>query len=114
MTSELRRRGCRPRRMPKLYWRINERIWQAINSKPKERNIMKKMKHMLIAIMTSATLLFTPVVPLALVGCSGGCSTVAEGHDPVVVRAEQVAAGAYELMDAFVAMEENNRAYLRT
>lgn len=70
---------------------------------------MKKLK----LILALAVSLWMPlaVAPL-IVGC-GGCVQLEPGADPVVVRAEQVAAGAFEVMDAFVELEANNRAAFR-
>lgn len=67
-------------------------------------------------VLAAVSFLAMPVAPLALVvGCSGGgCATVAEGHDVVVVRAETIADLSFEVMDTYLRLEENNRAYLKT
>lgn len=75
---------------------------------------MNKLKIKLTILFAALGLWVLPTTSLVLVGCAPGCSTVAEGHDPIVVRAEQVADLSFEVLDAFVTLEENNRAYLRT
>lgn len=65
----------------------------------------------LLAVMAACVM---PLAPVALVGCTGGCSTVAEGHDPIVVRAEQAADLSFEVFDSYLRLEEANRDYLRT
>jgi len=42
---------------------------------------------------------------LILAGCYSGCSTVDEGHDPVVVNAERVRRSATKSVDKFLAWE---------
>lgn len=53
-------------------------------------------------------LAMTPVI----VGC-GGCSSITEGNDAVVVRAEQASRYAFEIFDTFVSEEERNRGVWR-
>lgn len=72
-----------------------------------------KMKAMILLSFLLATLPL-PMASVALVGCTSGCRSVAEGSDPVVVRAEQAADISFEIMDAYLSLEENNREYLRT
>jgi hypothetical protein len=59
---------------------------------------------------------------LALVGSMGlmagvllctvtGCSTVAPGQDPLVVRAQQAETNAYSTFDFFLKVDNNNRAF---
>lgn len=75
---------------------------------------MKKMKYALVAIVASATLWIAPLATVGLVGCGGGCASVNQGQDSLVVNSERLQATALAIMDTFVAVEENNRAYLRT
>lgn len=37
-----------------------------------------------------------------------GCSTIAPGNDPVVVRAEQATTSAFDVVDAFLLWEHNH------
>lgn len=73
----------------------------------------KMLPKLKLTCMLLVSLCLGPVALTAVVGLSGGCAQLDEGADPVVVRAEQTAAGAFELMDAFVQMEFNNRESLR-
>jgi hypothetical protein len=56
-------------------------------------------------------LLSTLAIPIA--GTVTGCASVDEGSDPIVVNAERVAQASFEIMDAFVLYEHNNREMLR-
>lgn len=75
---------------------------------------MNKWKCKLLMVLTFllATLPL-PLASIALVGCTGGCASIGEGQDPVVVNAERVAAASFEIMDTFNQMEFNNRDELR-
>lgn len=75
---------------------------------------MKKVKTMFMALVMMLVTLSVPVVPLALVGCSGGCASVQEGQDIVVVRAEQTADLSFQIMDTFITFEDNNHEFLKT
>lgn len=55
-----------------------------------------------------------PIASLALVGCTGGCASVEQGSETLVVRAEQTYQGAAQVFKAFTTFEFNNRAYLNT
>ena len=47
-----------------------------------------------------------------IIGC-GGCSSVTEGQDVIVVRSEQASRYAFEIFDTFVLEEERNRTNWR-
>jgi len=55
------------------------------------------------AIAIAACLIFAP-----------GCATVAPGNDPIVVRAEQVEAGAIASFDLVLNLDQANRPFWRT
>lgn len=74
---------------------------------------MNKLKTQVAAVMMALAVCTLPIASVALVGCTGGCAALAPGADPIVVRAEQTAAFAFEAMDLFLKMEENNREALR-
>lgn len=59
-----------------------------------------------------ASLLLPLSLAPVIVGC-GGCSTVSEGQDAVVVRSEQASRYAFEIFDTFVSEEERNRGTWR-
>ncbi len=63
----------------------------------------------------AATSVAVKIIPL-LVTCAllgSGCASVAPGHDPVVVRAEQTRSIAASTFAAFVKLEHYNRPALR-
>ncbi len=57
-------------------------------------------------------LLFSSLAIPISIGLTG-CASVEEGADSVVVNAERVAQASFEIMDAFVLYEHNNREMLR-
>lgn len=70
------------------------------------------MKNIKLILALAVSLWMPLAVAPLIVGC-GGCVQLEPGADSVLVRAEQVAAGAFEVMDAFVELEYNNREALR-
>lgn len=75
---------------------------------------MKKLKVMAMAVVACVATFTVPLAPLALVGCTGGCAKIESGQDKVVVNAERTAQASLALMDAFVTIEQDNRAFLNT
>lgn len=76
---------------------------------------MKKtfLKSFLAGFLSLALVLTPPLGAVVGLTVLSGCAQVLPGQDVLVVRAEQTAAGAFEIMDAFVEMEEANREKLR-
>lgn len=48
----------------------------------------------------------------AMLMLQSGCAAVKAGQDPVVVNAERLAANSYDVVDAFLTLEQNQRAVL--
>lgn len=57
-----------------------------------------------IGLVAAATVFYMSMV--------GGCSTIAPGHDPFVVRAEQTTEIAFDLLDTFLRWEYAHRKTL--
>lgn len=70
-------------------------------------------KRLLPLLLLVGTLAATNVLFVAAPVMLTGCAHLQTNADQVVVRSEQLAAGAFELMDALVEMEINNRDSLR-
>lgn len=70
------------------------------------------MKKLRVLIPLLAALALPLSIAPVIVGC-GGCSSIAEGNDAVVVRAEQAQRYSFEIFDTFLLEEERNRAVWR-
>jgi hypothetical protein len=66
------------------------------------------MKRRLITVRTA--LLATICVALLAIG---GCTNIRDGQDPVAVNAEKSVQAAFEAVDSFLTLEDQNRSYVK-
>lgn len=71
---------------------------------------MKKRISPFLAVLLSFVMFTAP--PAALLTLGTGCASVAEGESPIVVNAERVAAGSFDIIDSFLQYEAANRDLL--
>lgn len=80
-------------------------------------NMMKKLKCKLMMVLAFMLATLPPLAPLAPVAAVGvisvGCAST-NGGDSVLINAEKTAEMSLSVMDGFVTIEQDNRAFLNT